>query len=675
LTSHIPLFTIPSIAGAEQTPRTAEIMGEEISELRGRGAVGERLQRMGRRLAVVGVHAAAFAAACVTAAQLRFDFQPPADWTDEVGTTLLWIVVLKLAVFGIAGQYSRVWRHVSFADMGPLARTTLLASAAVALVNQLRWMPFVSRGVLLLDCGTTFLFVGALRCLWRFGREQMSRSSRRPLRRALLVGADRVEKILALNLHLHPQLPYRICGFLDADSSGRSEVVGGVPVLGRLDDLSTAAAGSRISDVIAIAGGLPARQLRKLREQCDEAGLQLRILPPLAGLLNGERHLPLREVDLRTLLHREPIKLDRQAMRRLVEGRVVMVSGAGGSIGSEICRQVLELEPRALLLVEQSEGALYQIDMELSERRTGVEVVPCLADIIDTARMRRLLRQHQPDVIFHAAAHKHVPLLELQPGEAVKNNLFGTARLAELASECGVERFVFISTDKAVHPRGVMGTTKYLAERYVHALSGESATRFVCVRFGNVLGSAGSVVPLFQKQIRRGGPITVTHPDMNRYFMTIEEASQLVLQSAAMGRGGEVFVLDMGEPVRIVDLARDLVRVSGLPPEAVDIVYSGIRPGEKLSEQLYFDDERNVPTEHPKVWAARHRPVSLETVRRLLRELESLVDGDDEILREKLTAEVPQFICASTDSESPGGAAAAFSPDNVITSIDGSPTL
>jgi FlaA1/EpsC-like NDP-sugar epimerase len=649
-------------------------MGEETEELEVRPNAGQRLRRVGRRVVVAGLHFAAFAVACLTAAQLRFDFQPPPDWTDQAGTTLLWIVALKGAVFGLAGQYSRVWRHVSFADMWPLARATLLASAAVALVNQLRWMPFVSRGVLVLDCGTTFLLVGGLRCLWRFGREHLWRPSQRPLRRALLVGADRAEKILALNLHLHPQLPYRICGFLDADASDRSEVVGGVPVLGPLGDLETAAASRRISDVIAIAGGLPARQLRRLREQCEAAGLQLRILPPLAGLLNGERHLPMREVDLRTLLHRDPIKLDRPAMRRLVEGRVVMISGAGGSIGSEICRQVAELEPRALVLVEQSEGALYQIDMELGERGDAVEIVPCLADIVDTARMRRLLRQHRPDVIFHAAAHKHVPLLEHQPGEAVKNNLFGTARFAELANECGVDRFVFISTDKAVHPRGVMGTTKYLAERYVQALAQESATRFVCVRFGNVLGSAGSVVPLFQKQIRRGGPITVTHPDMNRYFMTIEEASQLVLQSAAFGRGGEIFVLDMGEPVRIVDLARDLVRAGGLPQEAIDIVYCGIRPGEKLAEQLYFDDERTTATEHPKVRAARHRPVAIDAVRKLLHELEPLVDGDEEVLRARLAAEVPA-VQTSTESDAPAGPTAAFAPANAYMSIDGSPIV
>ena len=468
-----------------------------------------------------------------------------------------------------------------------------------------------------------------------------------------VVGANRAEKILALNLHLHPDLPYRIRGFVEAAKTPRPEVIGGVPVVGSIDELIAAARERKISDVVVIAGGLPGDRLRAVRDACEAEHLHFRILPPLASLLNGDRRLPLRDVDLATLLRRDPVTLDREAMRKLIDGRSVMVTGAGGSIGSELCRQLLEFAPQTLALVEQSEGHLYEIDMELRGRGAETTIVPCLADVVDTARMRRLLRRHRPEIVFHVAAHKHVPLLEDQPGEAVKNNVFGTARMAELAHEAGVERFVFISTDKAVHPSSVMGTTKHLAERYVHALSAESETRFMCVRFGNVLGSAGSVVPLFQKQIRRGGPITVTHPDMNRFFMTIEEASQLVLQAATIGSGGEIFVLDMGEPVRIVDLARDLVQGCGLPAQAIDIVYSGVRPGEKLSEQLYFDDERHLPTRHPKVMSTDHRPYDYEQACRMVRELETLVDGDEDALVAKLQELVPEYAAQRRQSIAP----------------------
>jgi len=330
-----------------------------------------------------------------------------------------------------------------------------------------------------------------------------------------------------------------------------------------------------------------------------------------------------------------------------------MVTGAGGSIGSEICRQVMRFRPKALILAGRGENRIFSIEKEFQNVDRDVEVHACIADVTDVARMEQVFQKYRPEVIFHAAAHKHVPLMELNVGEAVKNNVGGTKCVADLAQQYGVLNLVFVSTDKAVHPSSVMGVTKQIAERYVHALSQKSKTRFSVVRFGNVLGSAGSVVPVFQEQIRRGGPITVTDAQMTRFFMTIPEASQLVLQAAGMGQGGEIFVLEMGEPVRIVDLARDLIRLSGLPGGAVEIAFTGVRPGEKLYEELYFDDEETLPTAHENIRAAFPRPYTSDEVRQAIAELARDVHGPEELLRRKLQEVVPEYVPPSGERRRP----------------------
>ena len=374
---------------------------------------------------------------------------------------------------------------------------------------------------------------------------------------------------------------------------------------------------------------------------------------PTTTLLAANYSPQIRDVDINDLLRREPVQLNSDAISNLIAGRIVMVTGAGGSIGSEICRQVLKFRPKMLLLVEQAENSLFLVEQEFRALRTESVVIPYIADITDKARMNQIFGEHRPSIVFHAAAHKHVPMMEYNPGEAIKNNILGTRQLAELAEEHGVQEFVMISTDKAVNPTSIMGVSKQLAERFVHAFSEVASTKFVVVRFGNVLGSAGSVVPIFQEQIRRGGPVTVTHPDIERFFMTIPEASQLVLQAAAMGKGGEIFVLDMGEPVGIVDLARDLVRLSGLKPDDIDIVFTGLRPGEKLYEELYFDDEEMQPTPHPKLFVAYHRPYTLADVQKAIGAVSALMHEAPDVLRLKIKELVAEYAEPGASSDVP----------------------
>ncbi|NLY01915.1 MAG: polysaccharide biosynthesis protein [Rhodopirellula sp.] len=591
------------------------------------------------------LHLVVLSFAYVLAFGLQFDFAVPESMAALMWSTLVWVLPLKVAVFYRLGSFHSWWRYVSFADLAAILQASALATVAVAAIDHFVISgEQIPRAVLLLDFGLTLLLLGGIRCAVRLLREEfwpaLTAKSRRP---ALVIGAEQGGESLVRQIHSQPGLNYRIVGFLDENAEHRGSRIGRIPFLGTPDDAARLADERGIRDILVIAGALPGARMRGLVEQCRAAEINLRVVPPIDRFLNGSYQLHIRDVKIDDLLHRDPVQLDRQFVGEMIRGRRVMVTGAGGSIGSEICRQVLSCQPEQLVLVDHGENSLFYLKRELDKLVDHHLLAPCIGDIGDVERMRSIFEHHRPHIVFHAAAHKHVPMMEDNPGEAVKNNVFGTQRLADLAGEFGVERFVLISTDKAVNPTSVMGATKQIAERYVHALSEFSGTRYIVVRFGNVLGSAGSVVPIFREQIRGGGPVTVTHPKMERFFMTIPEASQLVLQAAAMGKGGEIFVLEMGQPVKIVDLARDMIRLSGAAPGEIEIQFSGMRPGEKLYEELYFDTERLLPTAHPKLRAAEHRPISLMELRESLLKLEFVVDQPADVVRETLGRVVPEY--------------------------------
>lgn len=500
------------------------------------------LARVGARFIVLAI---LFASAYCAAFALRCDFRIPSDAWALFTNTLPWVLAIKLAVAYMMAGFHGWMRYVSFFDLFQLVRSIILASAALVVVDIAFLRPSIPLSILVLDFLLTLVLAGGARASGRFLREFL-----RPLlrdvfspgnyKKVLLVGADRTGAVLVNQINFHPRLAYRVVGFLDDNPSVRGISLAGVPVLGTLAEAPRLAAKIGAAEVLVLAGSLGGKRLRAMLDACQKEGAAVKIVANVYDLVNGHstdpNRLQLRDIDINDLLRREPVKLDTGAIEGLLRGRVVLVTGAGGSIGSEICRQVLTFSPKALLLVERAENNLFEIDRELRALATEAALLPLLADVSDEPRMRDLFEAHRPEVVIHAAAHKHVPMMEINPGEALKNNALGTRLVADLAHEFGLQSFVLISTDKAVNPSSVMGLSKQLAERYVHCLGQESRTRFVIVRFGNVLGSVGSVVPIFQEQVRRGGPVTITHPDMRRYFMTIPEASQLVLQAAAWAK-------------------------------------------------------------------------------------------------------------------------------------------
>lgn len=590
-------------------------------------------------------HLALFTVIYWSAYLLRFGFEVSPDSHVVFWMSLPWLLVVKLAIFYAAGHYHGWWRYVTFADLSALLRASAVSFVVLAAVNYFTTAYHVPRGVLILDAMLSVLVLGSLRASWRLAREQLNAFFGAGDRvGVLVVGTDDTTAMLAHQIQSHPESTYRVDGFLEANGAPmHARHLGQIPVVGHVRNVESVAASRGVEHILMLPGTLPGHQLRELMRACETADIELKMIPRVEELFSGGREVPVRSVEISDLLRRDPVELDTKALEQLVGGRVIMVTGAGGSIGSEICRQIMRFHPKQLLLVGRGENRIFEVDRELQQLDGFTEAITLIGDVTDQPRMRQLFAQYSPEVVFHAAAHKHVPLMEQNVGEAVKNNVFGTKCLADLADEFGVQRFVLISTDKAVHPTSIMGATKHMAERYVHALSAESRTRFVVTRFGNVLGSAGSVVPIFQDQIRRGGPITVTHPEMTRFFMTIPEASQLVLQAASMGRGGEIFVLEMGESVKIVDLARDLIRLSGLPEDAIDITFTNTRPGEKLYEELYFQQEKLMETAHPKLQVAYHRPVSFDDVAHDISGLEWLCNGPDNAIRTRLAELIPEF--------------------------------
>ncbi len=622
-----------------------------------------------RSVLAATVHLVAFAFAYWLAFAIKFELPLSVEQSRLFWFTLPGVLICKSVIFSALGQFRASWRSVTFSDLaGLLKAATLSLLVLLAIFYFMEKQRELGRFIPPVDWAATILILGGLRAFYRLSREEFRLPSRRNgASKALIVGANQSGHMLARHLYTEDRLKFSVIGFLDEDVAKHGSMLGGLPVLGSPLRAPQIALRLGVKEILVMSGSLTGTQLRQLMESCSGLDVCLKVIPAIEDLLAGEYSVQIRDVDINDLLRREPVQLSSEAIGALLANRTVMVTGAGGSIGSEICRQVLRFHPSRLVLVERAENSLFLIEQEIRRSKTETELFPCIADITDLPRMEQILAQLQPAIVFHAAAHKHVPMMEHNPGEAIKNNVLGTKQLVELADKHGVQEFVMISTDKAVNPTSVMGVSKQIAERYVHAFSEVATTKFVVVRFGNVLASAGSVVPIFQEQIRRGGPITVTHPEIERYFMTIPEASQLVLQAAAMGKGGEIFVLDMGESVRIVDLAQDLVRLSGLDPDDIEIVFTGLRPGEKLYEELYFDDEEMLPTPHPKLFVAYHRPYHLAEVNQLIEAIKPIVHDPVESVCQRLQELVPEYMPPAptlADISDPGSNGAAILPTN-----------
>jgi len=466
----------------------------------------------------------------------------------------------------------------------------------------------------------------------------------------MIVGLSEMgESVLRAIRRLHRQA-YRVVGFIDSDPHLVGTRVEGVPVLGTLEQTCQLAKQHGVKQILVVQGKLTGEQWRALMDDARNGSFELRVLPSFQQLITGSVSIQPRAVSIEDLLQREPVKLDISEIRQWIDHRVILITGSAGSIGSEICRQLLQFSPKRLVLVDRAETGQFFLERELRQLNSHVKIDVCLADVLNEPRLRRIFETYRPDVIFHAAAYKHVPLMESHPEEATWNIVVATRTLANLAMEYNTQSFVMISTDKAVNPTSVMGTCKRVAELYVQSLTGHSACRFVTVRFGNVLDSAGSVVQLFRQQIAAGGPVTVTDPNMLRFFMTIPEAARLVMQAGAIGQGGQILVLDMGEPVRIVDLATDMIRLSGLRVgEDISIEFVGLRPGEKLYEELHIPGEQRLPTCHPKIILADHKPVDYERIVEVIDELDRLAVKNPGAILAQLQAIVPEYRQESND--------------------------
>jgi FlaA1/EpsC-like NDP-sugar epimerase len=590
---------------------------------------------------------------------IRFEGPPGRDMVYCLVASLPFALALKLLCLAAYRVPRLTWRYVGLLEaqrvLAALGTATPILVGLRLLADRYGDLPVldglreVPLGVLAIDLALSYLGAMAARASVRLWQERLDRNRLNaggvPRVPTLLIGAGTSGALVAKELEARPDLGIVPVGFLDDDVRKRGTIIQGVKVLGTTADLGRVAQETRALQALITIQNTGGPDMRRIVRRCEECRLHAKIIPGIHEIAGGHINLSrIRDVAIEDILRREPVKIDAPAVAGFIRGRTILVTGAGGSIASELCRKLCGFGPGTLLLVEQAENNLFYIHRQLTHDFPDVAVVPFVADICDGPRMEEIFAAHRPEVVFHAAAHKHVPLMEWNPGEAVKNNVLGTRQVARLADAHGVREFVMISTDKAVNTTSVMGVTKRVAEICLQTLSCRSSTRFVTVRFGNVLGSTGSVIPIFREQIARGGPVTVTHPEMRRYMMTIPEACELVLQAASMGQGGEIFILDMGEPVKIVDLAREMIRLSGLTPEDIEIRFTGIRPGEKLFEELTLEGEMAAKTANAKIFIGRQKHHEAATVERQLRELEQLAARTQtDALLAKLGEMVPEY--------------------------------
>jgi FlaA1/EpsC-like NDP-sugar epimerase len=588
---------------------------------------------------------------------IRFDGHVDPLYIGQLAKVLPVFIGLRIASNWLYGVYGRLWRYTGLTEVAELGASTLTVSCLVLVARALGFDllrvegHLLSYGILVIEAGLSFFLMTTSRVLRRLQTEHSQRKHwRQPVRRrALVVGAGDAGMMVLKELNQRSDLGVDVVGLVDDDPSKLRKRIGHITVFGTTAELPRLIENLFIDQVIIAMPSAPAAEIRKIVEVCRTGEVETRILPGLFELINGHVSVnQLREVSLEDLLGREPVKLDNTSIANYIEGRSVLVTGAGGSIGSELCRQIMRFQPRRLIILGKGENSIFSIQQELGRLPEPVEIVPVIADVRDRKRMEQVFINYKPEVVFHAAAHKHVPLMELNVFEAIANNIIGTRVLAELAHNHCVDKFVLVSSDKAVNPTSVMGATKRMAELIIQDLATRSHTKYVAVRFGNVLASRGSVIPLWRDQIAKGGPVTVTHPDAVRYFMLIPEAVQLILQAGAFGSGGEIFVLDMGKPVKILDLANDLIRFSGLRPgQDIKIQFVGLRPGEKLFEELLTASEGLTRTVNEKIFVGRPSPMGKEALAEALDRLQDHVERLDE---KAIRADLDHLACGTTSS-------------------------
>jgi len=607
--------------------------------------------KVGKQTAVFVIDAVLIAFAVLLSYALRFNTLDLRAHGYQILTTIPLMLLVRLGVFTLMGMYRGMWRFVGMRDLLTVIQavtvSSLLAVGLLFLAFRLEQYP---RSVFVIDWFVTIVFIGGSRFAYRMYREGLSYPTRASnsmdSKKVLIVGAGREGELLIREICGDYRMTYQPVGFVDDDREKRDMAIHGYRVLGNTREIPRIVKHYGVKEVFFTISSASGAAKRRIMLTCKRAGVKAKALPGAWNILNGNVTVrTLRDFRIEDLLGREPVRLDTGAIDEYLRGKTVMITGAGGSIGSDLCRQVLRFSPRRLVLFDQSEFNIYQIQMNLQELYPDAEVHPVIGDLLNLPRLERTMLRFKPEVVFHAAAYKHVPLMELNAEESLRNNAIGTWNAASLAVAHGVKKFVMVSTDKAVRPTNIMGASKRVAELICQGLSQKGGTKFVTVRFGNVLNSVGSVIPLFRRQIARGGPVTVTHPEIYRYFMTIREATQLILQAGAMGKGCEIFILDMGEPVKIADLARDMISLSGFEPgKDIKIAFIGLRPGEKLYEELLTGGEEVKSTLHEKIMVADSAcidwPTLLIQIEMLMESLRNGFSGD---VARKIQEIVPEF--------------------------------
>jgi len=622
-------------------------------------------------LIVLGIDLLLLAAAFYGAHLVRFDFEIPPNTCLSIKWILPLLATLKIFIFYLFDLYRSMWRYTSLADLFNIIKASTLSTLVIIsiVLFKTRFQGF-SRGVFVIDWCLTILFISAFRLSVRIYFEHLSQekpwkavsssflgllpkklSGRKNL---LIIGAGDCGEKIYREIRNNARLLYNIVGFLDDNSAKIGKKIHGIPVLSNISDIREVVKKIKADEALIAIPSADSNQMRNIVEYCKGSGIDFKTIPGMGELIDGKVTInAIREVAYRDLLGRELIQLDEEQIGAYLHGQTVLITGAGGSIGSELCRQICRFRPECVVLFERAETPLYEIELELKQNFGGIDIVPLLADVQDKNQIEKVFESYKPQTVFHAAAYKHVPMLELQPWKVIKNNVLGTSNIVEITNKFNVERFVFVSTDKAVRPANVMGASKRVAEMLVQSQNGcgLSETLFMIVRFGNVVGSVGSVVPLFRKQIEKGGPVTVTHPEATRYFMTIPESCQLILQTGAMGQGGEIFILKMGTPIKIDDMARDLIRLSGFEPDVdIKIDYIGLRPGEKLNEELIIEGEGVLPTTHEKIMVLKGLECNLQVLDGNINELAKSAEAQNsEKIIAKLKEIVPEYTPANNN--------------------------